>query len=381
MVLLLRSVLEGNYWQAVQFSPAVIAVTLLACLLAIRWAIDQFNRESVLFRESERLDLGLWLRHLWRDRQPTPTVAAAVCCGVLILVVNFFVGSSLAMPEGFGGFAWTVLVTQLAVIAAPALLMTILLTGSPRQTLLLKWPPWLTIPAAALLAVLLHPAANLLQTAVQQFYPVSENVRPALEKMQGLFRQADFWPLVFVIALVPAVCEELAFRGFILSGFRHLGHKRRAVIYQRAVVRTHPRHLAAIADRLPAGHDPRIAGRAERQHFARHGVPRRPQYAGRGQQPRHARDDRRFPDAPQAGHSGRRRRLHVRVAAGGRRIAGRRAVADAVRPAQQSAIAGRGTGRGHRARLATRWCMMCAVSDVTIVPMTAHQHHPRSMIA
>ena len=130
VVLLLRSVLEGNYWQAAQFSPAVIAVTLLACLLAIRWAIDQFNRESVLFRESERLDLGLWLRRLWRDRQPTPTVAAAVCCGVLILVVNFFVGSSLAMPEGFGGFAWTVLVTQLAVIAAPALLMTV---ASDRQ--------------------------------------------------------------------------------------------------------------------------------------------------------------------------------------------------------------------------------------------------------
>ena len=31
----------------------------LACLLAIRWAVDQFNSESVLFRESERLDVGL----------------------------------------------------------------------------------------------------------------------------------------------------------------------------------------------------------------------------------------------------------------------------------------------------------------------------------
>ena len=114
----------------------------MACLLAIRWAIDQFNCESVLFRESERLDLGLWLRHLLLHRPASRRrrVAAAVCCGVLILVVNFFVGSSLAMPEGFGGFAWMILVTQLAVIAAPALLMTLLLTGSPRQTLLLKWP-------------------------------------------------------------------------------------------------------------------------------------------------------------------------------------------------------------------------------------------------
>ena len=49
--------------------------------------------------------------------------------------------------------------------------------------------------------------------------------------MQRLFRQADFWPLVLVIALVPAVCEELAFRGFILSGFRHLGHKWRAIVF------------------------------------------------------------------------------------------------------------------------------------------------------
>ena len=98
---------------------------MAACLLSIRWAVDQFNSESVLFRESERLDLGLWLRHLLRDRQPTPTVAAAVCCGVLILVINFFMSFSLTMPDGFGGFARTVLITQLAVIAAPALLMTV----------------------------------------------------------------------------------------------------------------------------------------------------------------------------------------------------------------------------------------------------------------
>ena len=231
VVLLLRSVLEGNYWQAAQFSPVVAVVTLTACLLSIRWAVDQFNRESVLFREGERLDIGLWLRRLLRDRQPTPTVAAAACCGVLILVMHFFLSFSLTMPEGLGGFARTVLTSQLAVIAVPALLMTIILTGSPRQTLLLKWPSGATIPAAALLAVALHPAANVLQSVVRQLYPVGENIRPALEKMQELFRQADFWPLVLVIALVPAVCEELAFRGFILSGFRHMGHKWRAIIY------------------------------------------------------------------------------------------------------------------------------------------------------
>ena len=31
--------------------------------------------------------------------------------------------------------------------------------------------------------------------------------------------------------MIPALCEELAFRGFILSGLRHLGHKWRAIFF------------------------------------------------------------------------------------------------------------------------------------------------------
>ena len=35
--------------------------------------------------------------------------------------------------------------------------------------------------------------------------------------------------MLLLLTLAPAVCEELAFRGFILSGFRHLGHRWRAI--------------------------------------------------------------------------------------------------------------------------------------------------------
>jgi hypothetical protein len=48
------SMLEGNYAQALPFVPPVALVTLGCCLMAVRWAIDQFNSESVLFRESGR---------------------------------------------------------------------------------------------------------------------------------------------------------------------------------------------------------------------------------------------------------------------------------------------------------------------------------------
>jgi sodium transport system permease protein len=231
LVLLLRYVLEGSYWQAVQYLPTVLAITLGACLLSIRWAVDQFNSESVLFRESERIDVSLWLRHLLQDRQPTPTVAGAVFCGMLILLIRFFMSFAAPQPGSFRDFALVAAVTQLAVVATPALLMAVMLTSSPRQALLLRWPPWFTLPAAVALAVVLHPVARLLQTVVMQLYPVSPDMKAALGGLELIFRQAPWWQAALVIALVPALCEELAFRGFILSGFRHLGHKWRAIFY------------------------------------------------------------------------------------------------------------------------------------------------------
>jgi sodium transport system permease protein len=232
IMLLLRSVLEGDYWQAVQYLPLVAAVTLVACLMAIRWAVEQFNSEAVLFRESERWDLRLWLRRLWRDRRPTPSASAAVCCGMLILIVMFFISFSSAAPVDLAGFGRMVLIPQLFVILPPALLMTFFFTSSPRRTLLLKRPAsWWAVPAAVLLAVALHPTMKLLQDLVQHLYPISDKMLPQLAEFTKMLQGANIWVLLFLIAALPAVCEELAFRGFILSGFRHLGHRRRAILY------------------------------------------------------------------------------------------------------------------------------------------------------
>lgn len=232
VVLLLRAMLEGNYLHALPFVPPVVAVTLACCLWAIRWAIDQFNSESVLFRESERLDMGLWLKHLMRDRNDTPSAAMAIFCGVLILLVQFFMNFALSSAgdgaQSFHSLAVLVMVSQLVVILTPTLLMTVMLTRSPRQTLLLRRPPWLALPAAALLGLTLHPAVTRFGELVQYLYPIRGEIS---ERLSGMFSQSPgLLQLLFLMAVTPAICEELAFRGFMLSGLRHVGHKWWAIV-------------------------------------------------------------------------------------------------------------------------------------------------------
>jgi sodium transport system permease protein len=230
IVLLLKTLLEGSYPQALQFMPVVLAVTFLSCWLAVRWAVEQFNKESVLFRESERFSMGLWFRHLRRERGPLPSAAEALFCGVMILVLNFVFQSYVAPPNDFGDVARITLALQLAVVLTPPLIMAFVLTSSPRRTLLLKLPRWRMLPAAAVLAVALHPYILALHSLIKWLYPIAPQMQQQLDELQQRFSSANIGLLILCVAALPAICEELAFRGFILSGFRNLGNNRRAIV-------------------------------------------------------------------------------------------------------------------------------------------------------
>jgi sodium transport system permease protein len=231
VVVLLRAMIEGQYWEALRYVVPVVGVTLACCLLAIRWAEDQFNRESVLFRESERLDLGRWITHLFRDRSETPTFAQAILCIVVVLIVQFFVNLSLSAKVGasndFRSLAQMLFISQVVCIALPVGLLTLLFARNPAKTMLLdRLPRFSHILVAILLAIFMFPLAQQFGQWVQQLYPYSDEVRQQITALEGTLKDAPNWWLPFVLmGLLPALCEELAFRGFILSGLRHMGHK------------------------------------------------------------------------------------------------------------------------------------------------------------
>jgi sodium transport system permease protein len=139
-------------------------------------------------------------------------------------------GNAPAEPT-FNFLVLSLFIGQVVCIALPAVLMAMMLTGRPLKTLLLdRLPSASTCVVAVFLAAFLHPFGLLLSGWIQILYPVQEQLKNELVTFEALLKTAPYpWLPYVLLAALPALCEELAFRGFILSGLRHLGSKRWAI--------------------------------------------------------------------------------------------------------------------------------------------------------
>jgi sodium transport system permease protein len=122
---------------------------------------------------------------------------------------------------------------QVAFVLTPPLAMAVLLTSSPRRTLRLYWPESRYLAVGAGLALALNPLVNELRPIVEGLFPISQVVEQTLNQMMK--NVPDLGTAILLFAAVPAVCEELAFRGFILTGLER-GHRTRSAILLSALL-------------------------------------------------------------------------------------------------------------------------------------------------
>ncbi|MBX3422350.1 MAG: CPBP family intramembrane metalloprotease [Pirellulaceae bacterium] len=226
-ILLVRSLIEGRYAEAVSHLPVVFLITGLCCAFAVRWAIRQFESESVMFQEAGRWDMRSWARHLWRDREATAQPSVALLCGALILVVRFFAQFFVSADTSF--ITQTLLV-QLGIILLPCILMACLLTRKPRWALRIHRTQGSHLVAAMLIGFALHPSYQVLGQAIVEVYPISQDTLQVVKQFEGKIFEHKLWVILGLLAVLPAVCEELAFRGFIFGGLLRRQGVLRAVI-------------------------------------------------------------------------------------------------------------------------------------------------------
>jgi sodium transport system permease protein len=212
------------------YFPVVLGPMVLYGWLSLRWAVYQFQREEVLFREAERLDIALWLRHLWRAKEAIPSFGQALFCFAVVLGLHWL---SFGLGDRLPAAVRTC-ISALAFVATPPAFLAVMLTTRPLQSLGLRIPGLQFVALAAALAVLLLPLSELAllllnRPEVKEMFQIGQPLTGELLGLRSLSEEAgDWWS--YLLLFLPLLCQEVAFRGFILTGLRRRFHPLTAVV-------------------------------------------------------------------------------------------------------------------------------------------------------
>jgi len=150
-----------------------------------------------------------------------------VAFAAVVLVVAFY-GS--AFVERRTSLAAMILLSQVGFFLVPALLWCRVSRAPLVESLQLRWPTprgWL---ATLFLAVGGWSVGSLIWQQLLHRFPGARAYNDWLGELLGKHGQLGFGAALFLVALVPAVCEEVAFRGVVLGGLRRSGSAALAVV-------------------------------------------------------------------------------------------------------------------------------------------------------
>jgi sodium transport system permease protein len=212
IALLVKALFAGEMRTDLLFLVAISSAAY--AMLAIALAARVFGREQILLggREPARSLFGLQ-----RRRGGVPSPATALTAFAVAVVLAFY--ASLAIERR--GLLTVLLVTQYGFFLLPALAVVFGLGYSARETLALRWPRWQGLAAATIVGVTAWLAIGGI---VVRLAPPPDALVKALQRLLMLGDQPmPLWLVLLTVAVTPAVCEELFFRGVVLSGLRSLG--------------------------------------------------------------------------------------------------------------------------------------------------------------
>lgn len=210
VTLLFKGLMTGQ--AGVEHVFAVFLSTSAYALLGVVFAAWLFQREDVVLSEERGIPLRLRRSAFTPRAHLTPGVSCALFVFTILLL--FYAAIPLQMWNMDVGL----LLTEYGLLLLPAVFIPWYLKSKLKTTLRLRMPSVAGLLGAVLLSL----------SALVIVVKLGESVMPAPEEMateaEAIFESGKSLPgflwLLFLIALTPAICEEVLFRGAILSGLR-----------------------------------------------------------------------------------------------------------------------------------------------------------------
>lgn len=138
-----------------------------------------------------------------------------------LLFFVYFIGISLGLaflPAFYSlSYAWQMILDYLLAFLPPVCLYFIITKKSLRETLCLKPLGWKNLLLVLLLSFAVQPLMSFFSYFSQLFFP-----NPVEASFDAIY-SSSFFPMLFTIAVLPAIFEETVMRGILFSGYRSLG--------------------------------------------------------------------------------------------------------------------------------------------------------------
>ncbi len=234
MVLLTRELLLGAPVQLGHLLTVLLSTTLYAGA-AVAIAATLFGKESVVFADSGSMKT-LFSRKLFKPMR-LPSVAMSLLYVSLLFPAWFFVQSALS--PGPNESAVSLLQTSawlmpLMFVLLPMLMMTFWKV-SVKQALSFKVPSVRHLFSAILLGLCMWVPAHELNLIQYQLLGMPQAFAEQAESMAATLQALPLGGVILIIAIIPAVSEELLFRGFLMGGLSSSARKWTAIIASAAI--------------------------------------------------------------------------------------------------------------------------------------------------
>lgn len=216
MSLFFREVMEGVY--RARHILLVFASTSVYAAVALRAAVKLFQDENALF--SLEKPFALFVRRRFLRAKPMPSFGEALFACAVVFVLYYYASLFFATPSGEpSSFLWGTMLSQWVAILLPVIIFARYLKLDFRQTFSLR-----RFRPVQVLATFLLFAGGFLLLLELAF--LQKNLFPELhefvDELSSSVQMGGFLPAVLALALTPAICEEMMFRGFVLAGMNRL---------------------------------------------------------------------------------------------------------------------------------------------------------------
>ncbi len=192
----------------------IVLITNVAYAGLAIWALSKiYNSEEILFGEGG-VSLQTFTRRKELKKGGVPNFSDAILVVIVSFLMYIYLGTMVQMKSLVGGL----LTNQLIVIGMP-LLMIWYTKKDFKKTLSLKTPKCTGVIGAILLEIATFIVVVVCSAGLTKIFP--KDVETVNQSFELLLGDVPFFGALLMIGLLPAICEEVLFRGYLLSAARN----------------------------------------------------------------------------------------------------------------------------------------------------------------